>query len=86
CSCTMRTARSRTSGEYLGVLALFIMAPFSWKKEPPQNPGRFTINLYELGKFAAEGRRVAVSDLVTRYNEIVEEVETDPSLKIEFRQ
>jgi hypothetical protein len=25
----------------LGVLALFIMTPFSWKKEPPQNPGRF---------------------------------------------
>jgi len=24
--------------------------------------------------------------VVTRYNEIVEEVETDPSLKIEFRQ
>lgn len=44
------------------------------------------LNLYELGKFAAEGRRVAVSDLVTRYNEIIEEVETDPSLKIEFRQ
>ncbi len=44
------------------------------------------LNLYELGKFAAEGRRVAVGDVVTRYNEIVEEVETDPSLKIEFRQ
>ena len=44
------------------------------------------LNLYELGKFAAEGRRVAVSEVVTRYNEIVEEVETDPSLKIEFRQ
>lgn len=44
------------------------------------------LNLYELGKFAAEGRRVAVGDLVTRYNEIVDEVETDPSLKIEFRQ
>jgi len=43
------------------------------------------LNLYELGKFAAEGRRVAVGDVVTRYNEIVEEVETDPSLKIEFR-
>ena len=42
------------------------------------------LNLYELGKFAAEGRRVAVSDLVVRYNEIVEEAETDPSLKIEF--
>jgi hypothetical protein len=44
------------------------------------------LNLYELGKFAADGRRVAVSDLVNRYNEIVDDVETDPSLKIEFRQ
>jgi len=44
------------------------------------------LNLYELGKFEAMGRRVAVGDVVTRYNEIVEEVETDPSLKIEFRQ
>lgn len=40
------------------------------------------LNLYELGKFAAEGRRVAVGDVVTRYNEIVDEFETDPSLKI----
>lgn len=44
------------------------------------------LNLYELGKFAADGRRVAVSDLVNRYNEVIEDVETDPSLKIEFRQ
>lgn len=44
------------------------------------------LNLYELGKFAADGRRVAVEDLVTRYNEVIEEVETDPSLKIDFRQ
>ncbi|MCG9066317.1 DUF4928 family protein [Laribacter hongkongensis] len=44
------------------------------------------LNLYELGKFAAEGRRVAVADVVRRYNEIVEEFETDPSLKIEFGQ
>lgn len=43
------------------------------------------LNLYELGKFAAEGRRIAVSDVITRYNEIIEEVETDPSLKIEFK-
>src|SRR5574340_303698 len=41
CSCTMRTARSRTSGEYLGVVFLLFMAPFSQGKEPPQNPGRF---------------------------------------------
>ena len=44
------------------------------------------LNLYELGEFAAEGRRMAVDDLVTRYNEIVEYVETDPSLKIEIRR
>jgi hypothetical protein len=44
------------------------------------------LNLYELGKFTAEGRRIAVSDFVARYNEIIEEVETDPSLKIEFKQ
>lgn len=43
------------------------------------------LNLYELGRFAAEGRRVAVNDLVNRYNEIVEDVETDPSLMIDFR-
>jgi hypothetical protein len=44
------------------------------------------LNLYELGKFGAEGRKTAVTDLVNRYNEIVEEFETDPSLKIELRQ
>lgn len=44
------------------------------------------LNLYELGKFAGEGRRLAVTELVERYNEIVEEVETDPSLKIDLKQ
>ncbi|MHB1313020.1 MAG: DUF4928 family protein [Gemmatimonadaceae bacterium] len=43
------------------------------------------LNLYELGKFGAAGRRVAVGDLVERYNQIVDEHETDPSLKIEIR-
>jgi hypothetical protein len=38
CSKTMRTARSRTSGEYL--VDLFI-APSSQRLEPPENPGRF---------------------------------------------
>ncbi|WP_374277985.1 hypothetical protein, partial [Azonexus sp.] len=38
-SCTNRTARSLTSGEYLFVL---LMAPFSQVTEPPQFPGRFT--------------------------------------------
>jgi len=44
------------------------------------------LNVYELGKFAADGRKTAVSDIVGRYNEIVEEFETDPSLRIELRQ
>lgn len=42
------------------------------------------LNLYELGKFGAEGRRTAVTDLVERYNAIIDEVETDPSLRIEL--
>ena len=44
------------------------------------------LNLYEFAKFAAEGRKTAINDLVNRYNKIVEEVETDPSLKIELRR
>jgi len=41
------------------------------------------LNLYELGRFAAAGRQTAVRDVIQRYNEIVDEFETDPSLKIE---
>jgi hypothetical protein len=44
------------------------------------------LNLYELGKFGAEGRKTAVTELVDHYNEIVDEFETDPSLKIELRR
>lgn len=44
------------------------------------------LNLYEMARFAAEGRRVAVTELVERYNQIVDEFETDPSLKIELRK
>lgn len=40
CSCTMRTARSRISGENLFDL---FMAPYSQEGEPPQNPERFTM-------------------------------------------
>lgn len=44
------------------------------------------LNLYELGQFGEEGRKTAVADLIERYNEIVEEFETDPGLKIEFKR
>jgi hypothetical protein len=43
------------------------------------------LNVYELGKFALQGRQTAVIDLVNRYNEIIDNVETDPSLRIELR-
>jgi hypothetical protein len=44
------------------------------------------LNLYELGRFGADGRKTAVTDMVGRYNQIVERFETDPSLKIELRR
>ncbi len=40
-------------------------------------------NLYEIGKFGREGRRATAEELVKQYNAIVDECETDPSLKIE---
>jgi hypothetical protein len=43
------------------------------------------LNFYEIGRFGAQGRKTALADFVTRYNQIVDEVETDPSLKIEFK-
>ncbi len=43
-------------------------------------------NFYELGKFAADGRKTAVIDLINRYNQIIVEVETDPGLKIELKR
>jgi hypothetical protein len=43
------------------------------------------LNLYEIGKFRATGRRTAVEELVERYNAIVDEIETDPSLQIAMR-
>jgi Domain of unknown function (DUF4928) len=43
------------------------------------------LNLYEMGKFLMEGRRAVLKAFVTRYNEIIDEVETDPSLRIELR-
>jgi hypothetical protein len=39
-------------------------------------------NLHELGHFASAERRVSISALVAKYNEIVEANETDPSLCI----
>ncbi|MBO9529582.1 MAG: DUF4928 family protein, partial [Acinetobacter oleivorans] len=41
------------------------------------------LNIYELGKFAEDGRITVVKDIVERYNEIIDEFETDPSLLIE---
>ncbi|MEG3638569.1 DUF4928 family protein [Magnetococcus sp. PR-3] len=42
------------------------------------------LNLYELGRFKSDHQKIAVTDVVNRYNAIVSEWETDPSLQIEF--
>ena len=39
-------------------------------------------NLYELGGFRSDRQRVTVGSLIDKYNEIVQQHETDPSLKI----
>jgi hypothetical protein len=42
------------------------------------------MGLYERGRFEREARSAAVTELVGRYNHIIAECETDPSLKIAF--
>ena len=44
------------------------------------------LSIYELGGCAAGGRRDAVDDLVNAYNEVLDAVETDPSLRIKVRK
>lgn len=39
-------------------------------------------NVYELSKFETAQRKLTVERLIEKYNEIVEECETDPSLKV----
>ena len=59
CSCTMRTARSRTSGENLFDL---VIAPSSQVLEPPQKPGRFTGSIQvELAQIFANAIRRALA-------------------------
>lgn len=41
-------------------------------------------NLYEMGGFKKAGRRKTAGELVAKYNEIIDEAETDPSLKIQI--
>ena len=41
-------------------------------------------NLYEWSGFERQARPTTVKDLIDRYNKIVTECETDPSLRIEF--
>jgi len=41
-------------------------------------------NVYEWSVFAKDGRPTAVREIIDRYNRIVSECETDPSLRIEF--
>ncbi|MDR1431928.1 MAG: DUF4928 family protein [Propionibacteriaceae bacterium] len=41
-------------------------------------------NIHELGHFEPASRRAKLMEIIDKYNEIVEDVETDPSLRIEL--
>lgn len=41
-------------------------------------------NMFELSLFKPSDRRIKVGEFVARYNELIDEHETDPSLKIHF--
>jgi hypothetical protein len=41
-------------------------------------------NIHELGRFKPEQRRIKIDEIVAKYNDIIEEYETDPSLCIEI--
>jgi hypothetical protein len=43
-------------------------------------------NIYEWSRFDRDTRQHAIRNIVDRYNEIVAECETDPSLRIEFEE
>lgn len=42
------------------------------------------LTVYHLGKYVDQDRRAALARIIRRYNEIIDEVETDPSLKIDL--
>lgn len=47
--------------------------------------GQFVaLYVYQLGTYGSQGRRSTLDRIVRRYNEIVDNVETDPSLKIDY--
>jgi len=41
-------------------------------------------NIHELGLFESKQRRVKIEELIARYNELISEHETDPSLRIDI--
>jgi hypothetical protein len=55
CSKTIRTARSRTSGEYFGDVCFVMMTPVSQEMGPPVNPARFIAPLKRCHGKRGEG-------------------------------
>jgi Domain of unknown function (DUF4928) len=43
-------------------------------------------NIHERGGFSSSGRRAIISEIVKRYNAIIEKEETDPSMKIALEE
>ncbi|MDR1349411.1 MAG: DNA cytosine methyltransferase [Zoogloeaceae bacterium] len=68
---------------------LLVVTQHAKKRGRPLNPETLLTDgggrVLKSGKFSDAGRRIAIDDIVTRYNQIIKTVETDPSLKIESR-
>lgn len=43
------------------------------------------LNIYEIGLFSSQGNSTTISDIVNKYNTIINTCETDPSLKIDLK-
>ena len=43
-----------------------------------------SLNLFEFAKFKPENRKAALKDVIDRYNTIIDQHETDASLRIEL--
>ncbi len=54
------------------------------KRFKGEGPLSVAPNLYASGRFAGEDRKAALLRLLERYNEIFDDVETDPSLMIKI--
>ena len=73
-----------TENGRLGFLALAQELAIDEKIEVLEIEQFLTANIYTHSAFAADRRNATIRALLDRYNEIIDTVESDPSLRIEL--